>query len=279
MPKIKPASKMVDIAAIRTMQNDARTLADDLGVVTIDLTDKELTRFGRSFARQFIVQSPLKEITEIYLRHQKEALLGGMIAKQIMNAEVDDEIPASNKIGGPLPINAQWLGIGDDWEDTFSIYNGVQNQWTTGAPQNWIHSGTTLMGGTAGNAVRIGTNAVHVIWGIGDINPAPKIASVQFTVDGKQKPVIYPNWALKQSPSLTQLVKEFDNAFILKKDTTFLARVLFSANFGGPSAFVTDYPVLWGVSYIKEPVMRLQDPVTGAGRLLPGITYDTIFAT
>lgn len=270
---------MVDISQLRSMQNDARTLADDLGVVTIDMTDKELTRFGRSFVRQFVIQSPLREIADMYLRHQKEALLGGMIAKQIMNAEVDDEIPASNKIGGPVAINAQWLGLGDDWEDIRSIYNNVQNQWTTGAPQNWIHAGSLLMGGTVGNAVRIGTNAVHVIWGVGDINPAPKLTSVQFTVDGKQKPVIYPNWAQKQSPNLTSLVKEFDNAFILKKDTTFLARVLFSANFGGPSAFVTDYPVLWGVSYVKEPTLRLQDPVVGVGRVLPGITYDTIFVT
>ena len=271
--------RMVDIGILRTMQNHARTLADDLGVVTIDLTDKELNRFGRSFVRQFVIGSPLKELVDVYLRHQEEALLGGMIAKQIMNAEVDDEVPASNKIGGPLPINAQWLGVGADWEDIRSIYNNVQNQWSTGSAQNWIHSGTLLMGGAAGHAIRIGTNAVHVIWGVGDINPAPKVSSVQFTVDGKTKPVIYPNWALKQSPTLTQLFKEFDNAFILKKDTTFLAELYFSANFGGPSAFVTDYPVLWGVSYIKEPVLRLQDPVVGAGRILPGIVYDTVFTT
>jgi hypothetical protein len=269
---------MVDISDIRAMQNDARILADDLGVVTIDLTDKELTRFGRSFARQFIVQSPTKEVMEVYLRHQKEALLGGMIAKQIMNAEVDDEIPASNKIGGPIPIRAPYLGIGYDWEDIRGIYGVLaQNQWTTGAPQPWIHSGTTLMGGVRGNPIRIGTNAVHVIWGIGDINPAPKMEAMQFTVDGKQKPMIYNAWAWKQAPALTQLFKEFDNAFILKKDTTFLATILYSANFGGPSAFVTDYPVLWGVSYIKEPVLRVLDGVTA--RILPGINYDTVYLT
>jgi len=269
---------MVDIAALSKLQNDARTLADDLGVVTIDLTDKELNRFGRSFVRQFVIQSPTKQITELYARHQTEALLGGMIAKQIMNAEIDDEVPASNKIGGPIPLRAPYFGIGYDWEDIRGIYGVLaQNQWTTGAPQPWIHSGTTLMGGTRGNPIRIGTNAVHVIFGIGDINPAPKLEAIQFTVDGKQKPILYTAWSWKQSPPLTQLLKEFDNAFILKKDTTFLASILYSANFGGPSAFVTDYPVLWGVSYVKEPVLRVLDGVTA--RILPGINYDTVFLT
>ncbi len=268
---------MVTLSDLRAMQDDARTLADDLGVVTRDLTDKEVNRFGRAFTRQFIQALPTREMADIHLRHQKEALLGAMIAKEQMDAEIDDEIPASNKVGGPIPIRACFLGVGDDWEDLRGIYAGVQNAWSTGTPQNWIHSGTTLMGGTAGNAIRIGENAVHVIYGASSIHASPKLEGIQFTIDGKLKPMLYCAWAQKQAVGHTQRIKEFDNAFILKKDTTFLAQAFFSANFGAPVDFVTDFPVLYGVSFAKEPALRVLDPVNAATWV--GTRYEIVHTT
>ena len=265
------------------MQNDARTLADDLGVVTRNLTDKELNRFGRSFTRQFIRELPQRQMVDLYLRHQKEALLGGMIAKAQMETEIDNEVPASNKVGGPLAIRACWFGIGDDWEDIGSIYGSAvargAGAWTTGAAQDWIHSGTLLMGGTDGHAIRVGENAVHVIFGMASIHASPKLESVKFTIDGKEKPALYCGFAQKIGVGHTQRIKEFDNAFILKKDTTFLAEVFFSGAFGPTVTEVTDFPVLYGVSFIKEPAVRLLDPVTGAGRILPGARYDVVWTT
>lgn len=265
---------MVDLSELRALQGDARTLADDLGVVTRDLTDKELTRFGRSFERQFVVNYPERALADIHLRHKAEALLGGMIAKEQMDAEVDDEMPASNKIGGPLAIRASFFGIGDDWEDINGIYAGAQNAWTTGAPQRWIHSGTTLMAGTPGNAIRIGENAVHVVYGIESLHASPRIESIEFTIDGKLKPIVETFWAQRKLPGAARAVKELDNAFIFKKDTTILARVFISAAFGAPSTLQTDFPRLYGVSYAKEPAMRLLDPAT-----LPGTRYELVHAT
>lgn len=265
---------MVILSDLQAMQGDARQLASDLGVVTRDLTDKELNRFGRSFTRQFVQALPMREMIDIHLRHQKEALLGAMIAKAQMETEIDNEIPASNKIGGPLAIRAAYFGVGDDWEDINGIYAAVQDAWSTGAPQNWIHSGTGLMAGVAGNAVRIGENAVHVIYAASSIHASPKLESMQFTIDGKLKPGLYCGWAQKHAVGHTQRIKEFDNAFILKKDTTFLAQVFFSRAFGAPVDYVTDFPVLYGVSYIKEPAVRLLDPAT-----LPGVRYDVVHTT
>ena len=265
---------MVTLSDLQGMQGDARTLASDLGVVTRDLTDKELNRFGRSFTRQFIRNLADRQMVDIHLRHQKEALLGGMIAKAQMETEIDNEVPASNKIGGPLAIRAAYFGIGDDWEDIWGITAGAAAAWATGAPQNWIHSGSTLMAGVAGNAIRIGENAVHVIYGASSIHAAPKLESMQFTIDGKLKPELYCGWAQKHAIGHTQRIKEFDNAFILKKDTTFLGQVFFSSAFGAAVDFVTDFPVLYGVSYIKEPAVRLLDPAT-----LPGVRYDVVHAT
>lgn len=270
---------MVDIQTLKAFMADAKVLADDLGVVTRDLTDTELTRYGRSFERQFILGLDNRENVDIYKRHQAEGLLGAMIAKVQMESEVDGEQPASNKVGGPITIRAHWLGIGDDWEDINGIYAAAQNAWTTGTPQNWIHSGTSLMGGTAGNAVRIGENAVHVIFGIDTSHASPKIESVQLTIDGKQKPVLLTGFIQRALPGAVRPIKELDNAVVIKKDTTILARVFISQAFGAPSTLQTDFPRLVGVSFIKEPALRLQDPVSGVGRILPGMTYDVIHAT
>lgn len=259
--------------------NEAVQLGGDLGITVRPLTGRELTRFGRAFQRQFIRELEDMEMIKIHMRHIKEALLGAMIAKEQMDAEIDGELPASNKIGGPLPIRAAWLGIGDDWEDLDSIYSSAQGTWTTGAPQDWIHSGTLLMGGTDGNAIRIGQNAVHVFYGLHSLHASPKIESVQFTIDDKQKPILQTHWAQKVAPGMSQKIKELDTAFILKKDTNFLAKVFVSRAFGNTSGYQVDFPSLYGVSYIKEPALRLHDPVTGAGRVLPGSTYDVVYTT
>lgn len=256
------------------LMDDARTLADDLGVVTRDLTPKELTRFGRSFARQFIIGNPFREIVDIHKRHEAEALLGGMIAKAQMEAEVDNEQPASNKIGGPVAIRASYFGIGDDWEDLNGIYAGAQNSWSTGTPQNWIHSGTTLMGGTAGNAIRIGESAVHVVYGLETTHDSPRIESIQFTIDGKQKPILKTFWVQRVLPGIDVPVKELDNAYIFKRDTTVLAQLFISRGFGAPMSYQTDFPRLLGVSFVKEPALRLLDPAT-----LPGTRYELVHAT
>lgn len=273
---------ILGVGLLERLQTDARTLASDLGVTTRDLTTSELVRFGRSFERQFIQNLPERPVVDLYIRHKAEILLAAMIAKEQMDAEIDDEQPASNKIGGPVPIRACWLGIGDDWEDIDSIYNSTQQAWTTGACQNWIHSGTLLMNNFPagwGTAIRIGENAVHVIIGIDDTHASPKVEVVQFTIDGKQKPILMCMFAQRTLPGAARPIKELDNAYIFKKDTTVLAQVFISRAFGAPSALQVTYPRLIGASFIKEPALRLQDPVTGALRILPGTRYEVVHTT
>lgn len=258
----------ISLGTLRSYQDEARVLADDLAMVTRDLTDKELTRFGRSFERQFIRALPTRQMADIHLRHIKEALLGGMIAKETMDAEIQGETPGSNKVGGPLAIRACFLGVGHDWEDLNGIYRASQSAWSTGAAEPWIHNETLLMAGPGAAPaapfapVKIGENAVHVIYAISSIHASPKLESVQFTIDGKLKPMLYCGWAQKHAVGHTQRIKELDNAIILRKDTTFLATVFFSRAYGAPVDFVTDFPVLYGVSYVKEPTLRVLVPVT-----------------
>jgi len=246
-------------------------------MVTRDLTDKELVRFGRSFERQFIRALPTRQMSDIHLRHIKEALLGGMLAKEQMDAEIQGETPGSNKTGGPIAIRACFLGVGDDWEDIYGIYSAAQGAWSTGAVQSWIHSGTTLMAGTDHNPIKIGENAVHVIYGISSIHASPKLESLQFTIDGKLKPMLYCGFAQKHAVGHTQRIKELDNAIILRKDTTFLAKVFFSSAFGDEVDYVVDFPVLYGVSYIKEPALRVLDPTNAATWV--GTVQEVLFTT
>ena len=203
------------LKALQAMQREALEYAKDYGLTVEELTDVELSAFGMAFDRQFVLQFPQREIVNMYRRHQKEILLGAMVAKAQMDANIEGEMPSSGRVGGPIPIRACFVGVGDDWEDAAPF--------STGAPDNWIHSGTTLLGGTAGNPIRIGDNAVFVVIGVGSLHPSPKIESIQFTIDGKTKPVIITGWSQKTSGLR---VNEFDKAMIWKKGTTVLANCL-----------------------------------------------------
>jgi hypothetical protein len=242
---------MVDIGKIQSLQSEAQSIAKDLGLLVEPLSEKEILRWGRSFERQLILEYPQREISDLFQRRQAELLLGAMVAKKQMDAEIDGEMPGSGKIGGPLVIRAAFLGIGDDWEDA--------SPFTTGTPQNWIHSGTTLLGGSAGHPIRIGENVVFSIVAIGSLHPSPKLESVKFTIDGKEKPIIITSFAQKKSDLK---IKELDSAIILKENTTILGQVFFSAAFGSS---VIDYPYLIGAAYIKEPQLRVHDPADLVG--------------
>jgi hypothetical protein len=266
---------MVSLGSLQSEQADAQELLADLGMVGEVLKPHELIRFGRAFERQFVNPVFDREIVDLMMRHRGEILVGAMVAKRQMEAEIDGEQPAAGKIGGPLAIRACWLGVGDDWEDIFGIYTGAQNSWTTGTPQNWIHSGTNLMAGVAGNAIRILENAVHIIIGIGTLHASPKIESSQFTIDGKTRPIHLLFRPQKIGAALDQRrIHELDNGIILKKDTTLLAKIFISSAIGGPSVLQQDYPFLMGASFVKEDQLRVHDPVG-----VPGVTAGVITTT
>jgi hypothetical protein len=257
---------MITLAELNGIMANAESLLTKLGWTYQRLTSDELSIFGASFERQFVLAYPEREIADIYKRHIVEILAGAMIAREQMSAEIDGEQPASGKVGGPVPIRAAYLGIGDDWDDV-----GDSGTFTTGSPQNWIHSGTPLMGGTDGNAVKIGENQVTVVIGIGSLHPSPKIESVDFWIDGKQKPVLITGWAQKMPNSLK--IKELNSAYLFKEDTTVLAKI-FASNIGGTVSTVSDIPYLLGVSYIKEDQLRKHDASE-----IPGTVADVIMTT
>ena len=239
---------------MEALQTKAAAVASELGLLYRLLTPKELEKFARAFDRSLVLAYPEREIRDAYLRHQGEILLGAMVAKEQMNAEIDGEQPTPGKIGGPIPIRACFVGVGEDWED--------MGTWAVGAhpasPLNWIHSGTTLLGGTAGNPIRIGDNAVNVVIGIRSRHPSPKLESVKFTIDGNEKPVLITAFAQKATANPSGLMfKELDYGMVWKKDTEVLGKVFFTATFGSS---IVDYLELIGASFIMEPQLRVQRP-------------------
>jgi hypothetical protein len=234
---------------LENLQASAAAVAAELGLLNKPLTGKELEKFNRAFERSLVLAYPEREIRDAYLRHQGEILLGAMVAKEQMDAEVDGEQPSAGKIGGPIPIRACFVGVGDDWEDLGSF--------TTGSPQNWIHSGTTLLGGTSGNPIRVGDNAVIVVIGIRSRHPSPKVESVKFEIDGKEKPVLVTAFAQKATANPSGLMfKEFDYGQVWKKDTEVLGKIFATAAYGST---VTDYLELIGAAFIMEPQLRVHD--------------------
>jgi len=241
----------------------AKAAADRLDLLVSDLTSRELEIMDRSFNRQFILQFHEREIIDMYERHRAEVLLAGMVAKKQMDAEIDGELPRPGKIGGPVPVRACYVGIGDDWEDGPGTY-------TTGSEQNWIHSGTSLMGGTSGNAVKIGENLVLCVFAIRSRHPSPKTESVQFTINNNENPILQTSFALNASRQ-GLAVKELNNAYIWKHDDTVLGKVFATTAHGSTT---TDYLELIGAAYVKEPQLKLLDAAD-----VPGTVQDVILTT
>jgi len=251
----------ISMETLRSAMTEAERAAKDLGFTYEPLKDAELDKFGRSFERQFVLAIKEREIIDLYMRHMEEILMGAMVATEQMDKRFDGERPEAGKFGMVKP-RAGFFGIGDDW-DSVSAF-------TAGSPQNWIHSGTTLMGGTSGNAIKIGENAVHTIVAVGTLHVTPKIESHQFTIDGKPKPVIIvkePQWWSDFR------FKELDISFIFKKNSTLLGKVMVGDMLGA-LASALDWPYLLGASFIPEDALRLHDVAT-----LPGTVYNVVLTT
>ncbi len=256
---------MVNVAELIALQTDVAKVASDYGVTVKTLTNAELRKFGLSFERQFVKQYPERMIQDILNRHMGEILLGAMTAKEQMNANIDGELPDAGKIGGPLPIRACWIMRIDDWESIHEITNGATDYWvpSDAAAINWIHSGTTRLlaaGGTAGHAVKIGENAVHVVVGIASYHPSPKIESVKFEIDGKEKPVLVTKWS--QLSPFGMRIKELDRGFIWEEDTTVLGQIYIPVYMPAEIEQAVDIPYLFGASFIKEDALRVQLPAS-----------------
>jgi len=223
----------------------ARKYASDLGVEFREFTADELRNFEEVYNRMFILHYQERELIELFQKRKADILAGAMVAAAQFEKRFGGEIPGTGEFGMTY-IRAAYLGIGDDWEDAAPF--------TTGSPQYWIHSGTTLLGGTSGNPIKIGENLVLVIIGIGSLHPSPKIESFYFELDGNPKPIVVTGFPFKLSEIP---IKELSRPIILYEDRQFLAKVFISAKYGSS---VDDYPYLLGAAFLPEDMLKKHDP-------------------
>jgi len=234
--------------------------AQNLGFEIDKLTEPEFIKWLMFFKRTALETNDFRSHNDIYYRHLGDFLFGAMIAKAQLKAKFDGSSPRPGMFG-ISPLRANYFGLGDDWD--------VVTTWSAGSPQSWLHSGTTELGGTSGNPIKVLEDVVHVIVGIEDWAPLqggyPVLESVKFTIDGKEKPIIVTRDAF-MSRAYPRV--EFDEAFFLTKNTTFLAKVF------SKTAPIKETPKLIGITYIKEEHLRTHDPAD-----LDGANIDVVTTT
>lgn len=175
-----------------------------------NLQDDELLAFNISFNRAIRAGPAYNDpvYQSIFLRHRADLLLGLLIAKTQMQGQFTGT-------AGKAGIVAEWgfragyWGKGDSWRGSYIS--------TGGSMQNWVHSGSTQLGGVAGNPVLFGENVVFVVLGWGAV-AADTTETILFqdTIDNAPQPVTVVEDQLWQADVMKPyMVREFDTPRIL----------------------------------------------------------------
>ena len=251
---------MISTSDVLSAWSDAEKIIEDVGIVGQKPDQKEMETITNSLNAYYkILFAERSDVyTPIIKEHLADILVGAYVAKGQMDAEIDGMFPKSSKLG-VVPIRAAYLGIGKDWDDAAPF--------KTGEIVNWIHSGTTFLGGTVGNPIQIGRNQVTVIFAFGVMTPEMHFESLKLSLNGDERPIIELDLAkLGDVP-----VVDFDGAILLKRGTTLKATLYATDHYGTE---IADVPYFMGVSFIPEDILRLQDPTT-----IPGQVHDVVLTT
>ncbi|MDD5511355.1 MAG: hypothetical protein PHI12_11200 [Dehalococcoidales bacterium] len=271
-PGIKISRPMIVQKDVSGIMSEALRWAKQKGVGARELVPAENEKVALTINRILKYSYPQREVRDLFEDHLGEIVAAACVAKEQMNGQnIDGEMPEPGKIGGPIPIRAGYLGLGDDWTDIIGITGGTP-YFTPGEADNWIHSGTTLLGGSAGNAVKIGKNAVHLVLGIGSLHEAPKLEAVKFEYNAAERPALYTGWSFEHPRGVA--LKELEKPLMLVHGDTLKAQIFFSSAYANTVTQIVDYPQLIGVSFIKEAQLRLLDPAD-----LDGTVQDVILTT
>lgn len=207
-----------------------------------DDTEKKL--FNLSFRRQFQTRGLSRDMRAMYADRMSDILIGAEIAKKKFSQALGGECPEPSQFQ-MTRIDSHHMCL-DDW-DLASV--------TGGAVANWLHAGTTILGGTGGNAMAIGKAMVLSIIAVGTNHPSPKCNAIEFDVDGKPYPRIFTSEEFRNSDFP---VKELDYTIHLFHPRTFVARVFFGLT-------GIDSLRLIGAAFQTEARAREIDPASQTG--------------
>lgn len=209
------------IQTLRTLEAAARIVNDrsqyKQDIDGVQLSDKELTDFDKSMTKVVRRANQGEDglvINSIFMRRRVEILIGLLAAKKLFQLAFHGTEPADG-FGVMWNPEAGIFGKGRDWDSDSSI--------TGGAPVNWIHSGSTQLGGSAGNPIAIGSSVFHVVLGFADYSiDTPRIIKFLEQINAAPLPAVIAEESFRtDKDNQTFRVHEVDNARYLKTTMTY----------------------------------------------------------
>jgi hypothetical protein len=188
-----------------------------------ELSQEELLAFDRTFRKSLRAAHQTNDhmLAGIFSRHKLEIMLGLLIAKK----QIEGIFGGTGDSGSTIGVSYSWEPIfwglqADDWRG--------QTPTTAGSPQNMIHSGAAVFGGTAGNDVQFLENVVFVVLGYANYSvDYPRVVKLQERIDTAPQPYLNvgPVWRNSNADYPVKYY-ELDTPRILKNGSKFRLQTL-----------------------------------------------------
>nr|WP_294805611.1 hypothetical protein [uncultured Nitrososphaera sp.] len=204
--------------------NEDNQLGKD--IVDVDsLSPKEIILWRLPYSRSTrpTIQTRENALAGIYTRHMIESALALLTAKKQIHGDYVGTEGKQQGIVGIFGPHAAFFGLGDDYRNSYIS--------TGGSMQNWIHSGSTQLGGSAGNDVIFGYNVVHCIMGLALYSEeVARTVHIQERINTAPQPVVTVQEQMRNANNNEPWhIREFDTARILGNATQLRLQVLAGA--------------------------------------------------
>lgn len=169
-------------------------------------------------------------------------------AAEIARAQFGQKFGGLNPDSGRFAISrihSGYFGY-DSWENLGTLTGGTLNDWIDDDTPDNLSSGSSGLG----NPLKVGSEAVHVILGVGTYHDSPKTSAVKMEVNESPRTAPKTKWELTRTDVQ---VKWLDRAIILPENALFAAQLY--ADSGGD-----DFPYLVGVSFTDNRASMVADP-------------------
>lgn len=193
-----------------------------------ELSENEILAFFLSFTRsiRYGFQSYDNAVTNIHTRHITDYALALLVAKQQMVGDYQGT-EGTEGIVGEFDPRGFYFGMGNGWRTKDGTTANYSTSNVTTTSNNWIHSGSSLLGGTSGNPIQIGKSAVHCIVGYAFYSDdLVRTTELHEQVNRRPLALVSIHGTIEQhNLNYPCKVVETDRPRFLRENTTFLVKV------------------------------------------------------
>lgn len=211
------------------------------------LSQKESRLLQSSLERG--LEDTRSEATEVLVEKVREYMDEIQVAASIARSQFDQKFGGLNPKSGRFAVSrprAGYFGY-DSWE-------GNLNSLTSGSTSTWLNDGAPdNLGGTDttfGNPLKVGEEAVHIIFGVGTYSPSPKISAFEFELNEEPRSTVNVKYEWTRTDTG---IKWLDRPMVLPENALVEAQV-YADNDGADAP----YPV--GLSFIESRASQILDP-------------------